>query len=173
VRSFRQLAEIIPRGGVGGSADHNQAIRLAPFLIVAPEVVRPVLEGHQHFIAARRSGGAGAAQQRIVEWIDVFPVLPRSADQHDRQRPRAASAQARGVLVHLVVQLARRLGHAQPRRFADRGIARQCAADRGLADPAASATSNDVMRGGRFAVPVIVCMPPVCRPSAERVLRGP
>ena len=99
-------------GHVVAVAEQDQAVGLHAVLVVGVPVVGQLLERDQQVVAVARAGASDRAEHRQEERVDVRLVRGRILEQQQRQRARALRAQAGGVVVDLVVELAHRFEHA-------------------------------------------------------------
>ena len=127
--------KIIPCGAIGRRPDHHHSVGLTPRDIMAKEFVGLCLEGHQRFIASLGRGGAGAAQQAVVEWIDRCRAFSLATDHHDGDGPRLAATQAGRARIDLIAEFLGRALDPAAGRFGDGFGSRQGPADSRLADP--------------------------------------
>ena len=123
----------------------DQAIGLVAVFVIGLPVGGQLLEGHQQVLPVQRAGAGDRPQHRVEERVDQRVVVGRVLEEQQGQRAGIAQAQAGGVLVDLVVQLA---GDAQD-ALAGLGIDHRAAAQgprhRGLGDPG---QVGDVQGGG-------------------------
>ena len=143
----RQLALV---GDVVAVAEQDQAIGLHAVLVVGMPVVRQLLEGHQQVMPMLGAGAGDRTEHRQEERIDVRVVRGRILEQQQRQGAGALGAQAGGVAIDLVVQLANRFLDALAGLDVHQRATAQHARDRGLRHPG---SMGDVHRGGLGLLP--------------------
>src|SRR5438270_4087071 len=105
-------------------AEEDDPVGLAAVLIIDVPVGRQLLDRNQQIVPARSATSHHRADQRKIEGVEDSRFRPFLEEQQ-RQRLGALPAQARGVLVDLVVKLLDGFEHALAGLFAHRWIARQ------------------------------------------------
>ncbi|MCW0449567.1 hypothetical protein NB706_002401 [Xanthomonas sacchari] len=127
-----QVLQPLLRLQVVAIAEQDQPVGLLAVAVVGAPVVRQLLERHQQVVAMAGAGAGDRPQHRVEERVDQRVVGGRVFEEQQRQGTGIAQAQAGGVLVDLVVQLARDRQDLASGLLVDRRTAAQRARDRGL-----------------------------------------
>ncbi len=103
---FDQPLQAVARFVVVAVAEQDDAVGLVAVLVIGLPVGGQLLERDQQILPVQRAGAGDRAQHRMEERVDQRVVVGRVLEEQQGQGAGIAQAQAGGVLVDLVVQLA-------------------------------------------------------------------